>query len=128
IPAFHAGRLDRRAELAQAQRLAKTARATDAHAPADLHDRASRVADLDHLGVKQGRRSSQPGRRLAAYLPTPPPIPGPHDLQPRRRIGLPPIREKEWERRRARDDLRDQRSGRVLGPWSDGDPQEAPTP
>jgi hypothetical protein len=106
IPAFHKGRLDRRAKLAPAQLLAKTAWATQDHAPADLHDLASRVADLDHLGVKQGLRRYQPGLRLAPDFPTPsPPIHDPHNLKQRRRIGLPPIREKEWERLCARDDL-----------------------
>ena len=47
IPAFHEGRLDRRAELAQAQLLAKTAWTTADHAPTDLHNMASRIADLD---------------------------------------------------------------------------------
>src|SRR5205823_9654167 len=53
IPAFHDGRLDRRAELSQAQLLAKTARTTADHASADLHAMASRVAALDHLGLPQ---------------------------------------------------------------------------
>src|SRR5262245_60852879 len=128
IPAFHEGCLDRRAELAQAQLLAKTAWATKDHAPADLHNMASRVADLDHLGVKQGLRRYQPGLRLTAYFPTPPPpIHDPHDLKQRRRIGLPPIREKEGKRLRARDDLCDQRRCCGLGPWSEVDPQEEPT-
>src|SRR5262245_52818243 len=60
IPAFHKGRRDRRAQWAQAPLLAKTAWATADHAPADLHDLASRGADLDHLGVKQGLRRYQP--------------------------------------------------------------------
>src|SRR5262245_15568674 len=129
IPAFHKGGLDRRAELAQAQLLAKTAWATADHAPADLHNMASRVADLDHLGVKQGRRRYQPGLRLAPYFPTPPPpIHDPHNLQQRRRIGLPPIREKEWESLCASDDLCDQHRGRVLGTGAEVDPQQEPTP
>src|SRR5262249_10489547 len=128
-PAFHEGRLDRRAELAQAQLLTTTAWATEDHAPADLHDMASRVADLDYLGVKQRLRSYQLGLRLAAYFPTTSrTIHDPHDLQQRRRRGLPPIREKEWESLRARDDLCNQRRGRVLGTWSEVDPQEEPTP
>jgi hypothetical protein len=72
IPTFHEGRLDRRAKLAQAQLLAKTAWATADHAPADLYDLASRVADLDDLGVKQGWWSHQPWLRLAADFPTTP--------------------------------------------------------
>src|SRR5215475_1445178 len=96
IPAFHEGRLDRCAELAQAQLLAKAARPPEDHASADLHDMASRVADLDHLGIKQGRRSHQPGLWLAAHFPTTPtPIHNPHDLKQRRRIGPPPVREPE---------------------------------
>jgi len=59
--------LDRRAELMQAQLLAKTARSTEDHATVDLHDMASRVADLDHLSIKQGWRSHQPGLRLAPH-------------------------------------------------------------
>lgn len=57
LPAFPKGPLDRRAELALGQLLAKTAWATADHAPTDLHNMASRVADLASLGVKQGRRS-----------------------------------------------------------------------
>src|SRR6266480_1395902 len=91
LPAFHKGRLDRRAELSLAQRLAKTAWATVYHAPADLHAMASHVADLDHLGVKQSLRSYQPGLRLATDFPTTPrTIHDSHDLQQRRRVGLPP--------------------------------------
>src|SRR5262249_18027233 len=118
IPAFHKGRLDRHAKLAQAQLLAKTAWATEDHAPADLHNMASRVADLDHLGVNQVLRRYHPGLRLAPAFPPPsPPIHDPHNLKQRRRIGLPPIREKEGESLGARDDLGDQRRCRVLGPW-----------
>jgi hypothetical protein len=36
------------------QLLAKTARAAIHYPPADLHDLARLVADLDHLGIKQG--------------------------------------------------------------------------
>src|SRR5262249_51252048 len=68
IPTFHEGRLDRRAKLAQAQLLAKTARTTEDDTRADLHDMPHLVADLDHLGIKQGLRSHQPGRGLAARL------------------------------------------------------------
>jgi len=128
IPAFHEGGLDRRAKLAQAQLLAKTARATADHASADLHDLARRVADLDYLGIKQGRRSHQPGLRLAAHFPTPPPpIHAPHDLQQRRRLGPPSIREPERELPGACDNLRDQRGCRLLSPRSKVDPQEEPT-
>jgi hypothetical protein len=92
IPAFHKGCLDRRAKLAQAPRRAKTAWATADHAPADLHDLANRVADLDHLSVKQGLRRYQPRLRLAPDCPTPsPPIHNPHNLKQRRGIRLPPI-------------------------------------
>ena len=66
IPAFHKGRLDRHAKLAQVQLLAKAAWATEDNTPADLHDLASRVADLDHLGVKQGLWRYQPGLGLTA--------------------------------------------------------------
>src|SRR4030095_5581736 len=49
IPAFHESRLDRRAELPETQLLDKATRPTEDHAPADLHDLANWVADLDHL-------------------------------------------------------------------------------
>jgi hypothetical protein len=72
IPPFHKGRLDRRPELPQVSLLAKTARAAIHDPPADLHDAARGVADLDHLGVEQGSRRPNPGLRLAAHLPTTP--------------------------------------------------------
>src|SRR5205085_11076741 len=56
IPAFHKGRLDRRAELSLAQLLAKTAGATVYHAPADLHDMASHVAVPHQRGGTQSLR------------------------------------------------------------------------
>src|ERR671924_151539 len=43
IPAFHKGGLARLAELAQTQLRAKTAWATEDHAPADRHDLASLI-------------------------------------------------------------------------------------
>lgn len=69
IPAFHERRLDRRAELPEAQLLAKATRPPEDHAPADLHDMASRVADLDHLGVEQVLGGDEPGFRLTPHLP-----------------------------------------------------------
>src|SRR4029453_9601582 len=129
IPAFHEGGLDRQAGLAQAQLLAKTAWTTADHTPADLHDLASRIADLDNLGIAQGFGSHPPGLRLAAYFPTTlATIHAPDDLQERRRIGLPPVCEKEGEPLPARDDLRAQRRCRVLGTRSEVDPQEEPPP
>ena len=82
-----------RAELPQAQLLAKTAWAIESHAPAALHDMARRVADLYHLGVKEDLRSYQPGLRLAVYFPTMPRTRhDPYDLKQRRRVGLPSVR------------------------------------
>src|SRR4029453_2045412 len=129
IPAFHKGRLHRRAELVQAPLLAKTAWATEDSTPADRHDMASRVAHLDHRGVKQSLGGPQPGLRLAADFPTT--LATRHDpqnLQERRRRGLPPVRETEGESPRASDDLRAQRCCRVLVTRSEVDPQEEPTP
>ena len=106
IPAFHTGRLERRAELALAPLLAKTAWATEDHAPADLHDRASRVADLHHLGIKQGLRRHAAGLRLAAHFPPPlATLYHPQHLEQRGGIGLPPIRKKERDHSGARHNL-----------------------
>jgi hypothetical protein len=52
IPPFHKGCLDHLSKLPAAQLLAKTTRAAIHDPPADLHDLASLVADLDHLGVE----------------------------------------------------------------------------
>jgi hypothetical protein len=54
------------------------------------------VADLHDLRIVQVFGGHEPGFGLAAYLPTTSrPIYNPHDLQQRRRIGLPPICKKE---------------------------------
>src|SRR5215470_3358871 len=87
------------------------------------------VADLDHLGVEQGLRSHQPGLRLAAHCPTTPgTIHNTHDLEQRRRVGLPSIGEKQRKLSNPRDDLRDQRGGCVLRSWAKVDPEQKPTP
>ena len=129
IPAFHQGRLDRRAELSLAPRLAQTAWATADHAPADLHDMASRVADFHHLGVKQAVRCHESGLQLAAHFPPPPaPIHHPQHLEQHGGIGLPPIREQERDRSGARHNLCEQCRGGVLGTRPEVDPQEKLTP
>ena len=70
IPAFHKGGLDCLPELPEAQLLAKTARATEDHAAAHLHDMARLVADLHDLRIEQVLGGHEPGFGLAAYLPT----------------------------------------------------------
>src|SRR5262249_11366580 len=78
---------------------------------------------------EQGVRRHQPGLRLAAHFPTPPPpIHDPHDLKQRRSIGLPPVRKKERELLRASDDLREQRGCCALGTRAKVDPEEKPAP
>src|SRR4029450_11875151 len=71
IPAFHKGGLNRLSELAQTQLLAKTAWATEDHAPADLHDLARLVPHFHHLPVEQVFRCHQARFGLAPYVPTP---------------------------------------------------------
>src|SRR4029453_10491731 len=98
------------------------------HASACFPHLASLVPDLDDLGVVQLLGSSQPWFRLATHFPaTAGTIHPPNDLEQCRRIGLPPIREKEWELAGAHYDLRDQRGCRLLSPRSKVDPQEEPT-
>src|SRR5262245_51862632 len=95
----------------------------------DLHDMASVVTDLDNLCIEQMSRRYQPGLRLAAHCPTTPAtIHSPNDLEQCRRIGFPPIREKERELPGARDDLRDQRGRCALGTRAKVDPEEKPAP
>lgn len=52
ISAFHESRLDRRAKLPQTPLRDKATRTTEDHASADRHHMASRVTDLDNLGVE----------------------------------------------------------------------------
>jgi hypothetical protein len=55
------------------------------------------VADLHDLRIVQVVRGHEPGFGLAAHFPTPArTIDDSHDLQQRRRIGLPPVCQKEW--------------------------------
>jgi hypothetical protein len=90
---------------------------------------ASFVPGLDHLGVEEGLWCHEPGLRLTPHLPTTPgPIHDAHNLEQRRRVGLPPIGETQGKLPGTRDDLRDQRGCRVLGPRSEVDPQEEPAP
>ncbi len=136
VPPFHECRLDRLSELSEAQLRAKTARAAIHDSPADLHAVAPLVADLDldHLGVEQGWRSYKPRLRLAAHFPTTPrTIHDTHDLEQRRRVGLPSIGETQGKLSGSRDDLRDKSGCRVLRAWSKVDPEQltsspSPTP
>src|SRR5262247_1526602 len=90
---------------------------------------ASVITDLDHLCIEQMARRYQPGLRLAAHCPTTlATLHSPNDLEQCRRIGFPPIREKERELPGARDDLRDQRGRCALGPRAKVDPEEKPAP
>ena len=119
IPAFHKGCLDRLSELPQAQLLTKPAQPTD-DASAYRHDMARLVADLHALRLAQVLGGHQPEFGLAAYCPTTSrTLDDPHDLQQRRRIGLPPVCQKERERLSARDDLRDECGRRVLATRSE---------
>ena len=128
IPAFHKSCLDCLPELPEAHLLAKTARATEDHASAHLHDMARLVADLHDLRIEPVCGGHEPWCGLAAHLPTTSRRYTPPTSQQRRRRGLPPVREKERYLLRARDDLRDQRGRRVLGPRAEVDPQEEPAP
>jgi hypothetical protein len=95
IPPFHKGCLDRLSEVPAASRLAQTARATVHPPPADLHDLACLVANLDPLRVKQRLWRHESRLRLAPHVPpTPGTIHDAHDLKQCRGVGLPPIREK----------------------------------
>src|SRR5262245_7604263 len=119
LPAGQDGGRDRRAELAQAPRRAKTARPTKAHAPAALPALASLRAALDDLGLAPGLWRPQPWRRLAASWPTTSaPLQAPDDLQERRRRGPPPVGEQEGEPLGPRDAWRAPPRCRVLGPRS----------
>src|SRR5215471_19337162 len=90
---------------------------------------ASMVTDLDHLCIEQMARRYQTWLRLAAYCPTTlATIHSPNDLEQCRRIGFPPIREKERELPGARDDLRDQRGRCALGTRAKVNPEEKPAP
>src|SRR5437016_5424335 len=81
IPAFHERCLDRLSELPEAQLLAKTAWATEDHAPAHLHDMARLVADLHDLSIEQVFGGHEPWFGLAAHFPTTSrTIHDPHDL------------------------------------------------
>jgi hypothetical protein len=128
-PLCHAGGLERRPALPEASLLAKTVRATIRDPSADRHDVASLVADIDHLGVEQGLRSQQPRLRLAAHFPTTQgTIHDTHELEQRRSVGLPSIRQKQGKLAGPRDDLRDQRGCRVLRAWSKVDPEQHQLP
>src|SRR5262249_43056775 len=105
----------------------KTARTAVHYPPADLHEVASLVADLDHLGVKQASWCHESGLRLTSHVSTTPgTIHDTHDLDQRRRVGLPSICEKQGELPGPCDDLRDKGRGRVLRAWAKVDPKQKP--
>src|SRR4051812_15531428 len=90
---------------------------------------ASVVTDLDNLRIEQMFGGYQPGLRLAAHFPPPSAtIHDSQDLKQRRRIRLPPVRQKERELLRASDDLRAQRGCCALGTRTKVDPEEKPAP
>ena len=127
IPAFHEGRLDRRAELPETQLLDKATRPTEDHAPADLHDMASRGADLDDLGVEQVLGGDEPRTRLPPHLPPPSTtIDDAQHLEQRRARGFPASSEKKGDLPHAGDDLGHQCGGLLLRARSDVDPEPKP--
>ena len=129
IPSFHERCLDRRAELPETQLLDEATRTTEDHAPADLHDMATRVADLDDLGVEQVFGGDEPWFRLAPHLPPPSAaIDDAQHVEQRRAIGFPAIGEKDRHLPHAGDDLGYQRSGLLLRARADVDPEQKPTP
>jgi hypothetical protein len=129
IPAFHTGGLERLPALPEAPLRAKTARPTADDTPAHRHPMARLIADLHDLRIGPVFGGHEPWLGLAAHFPvTSRTIDPPHDLQQRRRRGLPPVCQPEWERLSASDDRRDERGRRVWGPRSAVAPQEAPTP
>src|SRR5215813_7414597 len=127
IPSFHEGCLDRRAELPETSLLDKATRTAEYHTPADLHDMASRVADLDDLGVEQVLGGDEPGMRLPPHLPPPSAtIDDAQHLEQRRAIGFPSIGEKDGNLLHAGDDLGHQRGGLLLRARADVDPEQKP--
>src|SRR5215831_3198859 len=85
------------------------------------------VADLHDLRIEQVWGGHKAWFGLAAHLPTTPAtIYHPQHLKQRGGIGLPPIRQEEWDRSGARHNLRDQRGRHLLGARADVDPQEKP--
>src|SRR5262249_29392357 len=129
IPSFHESRLDRCAELPKPQLLAKATRPTEEHAPADLHNMASWVADLDDLGVEQVLARDEPWFGLAPHLPPrSAPIDDAQDVKQRRPIRFPAIGEKEGHLAHAGHDLGNQRGGLLLRAWAAIDPEQKPTP
>ena len=128
IPSFHERRLDGRAELAQAQLLAKTTRTAKHYAPADLHHLPSWVTDLDDLGVKELLWGDQPRFWLPSHFPPPSTmIDNAHNLEQRCAIGFPAICEKNGEFPPAGDDLSYQRGSLLLRARTDVDPEQKPT-
>jgi hypothetical protein len=124
IPAFHERRLDRRAELPALQLLAKATRTPANHAPADLHNMASRVADLDDLGVEEVLGGDEPGFGLAPHCPPPSAtIDDAQHVEQRRALRFPAIGEKEGHLAHAGHDLGDQRGGLLLRAGADVDPE-----
>jgi hypothetical protein len=127
IPPFHKGRLDRRAELPQVQLLDKAAGTTEDHPSADVDDTPGLITHLDDLRVEQVWGGHKAGFGLAAHFPPPlATIHHPQHLEQRGRIGLPPIREEEWDRSGACYHLRDQHGRHLLCAWADVDPQQKP--
>jgi hypothetical protein len=128
IPAFPTGRLDRRAALAPAHRLAQTAGAAAPHPGAALHHLASLGAALDQWGRAQLVGSHQPRLwRATSLAPPAAALEHPEPREQRRRRRLPPLREAAWPRPPPGHDLGATRRGHALGAWAAVHPQAAPT-